>query len=46
MVVLTMLLREVEFEKADKNYNIEQAGMDGWFNVRPIGFQVRVRPRV
>ncbi|KAG9256891.1 cytochrome P450 [Emericellopsis atlantica] len=46
MIVLTMLLREIEFEMVDENYNIEQVGMDGWFNVRPINFQVKVRPRV
>ncbi|VUC35613.1 unnamed protein product [Clonostachys rosea] len=40
------LLREVDFEQVDPHYDVEKAGMDGWFNVRPIGYQVRVKPRV
>ncbi|KAH6679872.1 bifunctional P-450:NADPH-P450 reductase [Plectosphaerella plurivora] len=42
MVVLTMLLREVDFEMVDPEYKLE---MDGWFNIRPVGFKVRVKPR-
>ena len=42
-VVLAKLLREVEFEMVDPGYNLEQ---DGWFNVRPIDFSVKVKPRV
>lgn len=42
MAVLVMLLREVDFEMVDPSYNLEQ---DGWFNLRPVGFFVKVKPR-
>lgn len=42
MTVLAMMLRKVDFEPVDAEYELEQ---DGWFNVRPIGFQVRVKAR-
>lgn len=45
VVALAMLLREVDFEMVDPAYDVEKAGQDGWFNVRPIGFEVRVKPR-
>lgn len=45
ITTLTTLLREVDFEMVDKTYDVEKAGQDGWFNVRPIGFEVRVKPR-
>lgn len=45
VATLAQLLREVDFEMADPSYDLEKAGQDGWFNVRPIGFEVRVKPR-
>lgn len=41
-IVLAKLVREVHFEMVDPGYKLEQ---DGWFNVRPIDFSVRVKPR-
>ncbi|KAI4861805.1 bifunctional P-450:NADPH-P450 reductase [Hypoxylon rubiginosum] len=42
MTTLAKLIREVDFEMVDPSYKLEQ---DGWFNLRPVGFQVRVKPR-
>ncbi|PNY22935.1 Bifunctional P450/NADPH-P450 reductase [Tolypocladium capitatum] len=42
MIVLVMMLRELDFEMADPGYKLE---MDGWFNVRPIDFDVKVKAR-
>ncbi|POR32191.1 Bifunctional P450/NADPH-P450 reductase [Tolypocladium paradoxum] len=42
VAVLAMMLRELDFEMADPGYKLEQ---DGWFSVRPIGFDVKVRAR-
>lgn len=42
VVVVAGLLREVDFEAVDEGYELAQ---DGWFNLRPVGFRVRVRPR-
>ncbi|KAI1433346.1 cytochrome P450 [Xylaria sp. CBS 124048] len=42
MIVLARLIRELDFEAVDPEYKLEQ---DGWFNVRPIDFYVRVKPR-
>ena len=42
MVALVVLLREVEFEMADEGYVLKQ---DGWFNLRPVGFEVKVGSR-
>jgi cytochrome P450 len=42
LVVLAMLLREVDFEMVDPKYELFQ---DGWFNVRPVDFWVRVKAR-
>lgn len=43
LVVLTIkLIRELDFEAADPNYVLKQ---DGWFNVRPVDFFVKVKPR-
>ncbi|KAM0330919.1 hypothetical protein ACHAQA_003875 [Verticillium albo-atrum] len=41
MVTLTKLIREVDFEMVDPNYQLEQ---DGWFNLRPVDFFVKVKP--
>ena len=38
LTVLTILIREVDFEGVEENYEMHQ---DGWFNVRPVGFRVR-----
>lgn len=42
MSVLTMLIKEVDFEMVDPTYELAQ---DGWFNLRPVDFFVRVKPR-
>jgi len=41
-VVLAMMIREVDFEAVDPDYKLVQ---DGWFNVRPIDFYAKVKPR-
>ena len=41
-VVLAMLMWEFDFEKTDRDYRLKQ---DGWFNLRPVDFYVKVRPR-
>ncbi|UNI22871.1 hypothetical protein JDV02_008717 [Purpureocillium takamizusanense] len=43
LLVLAMMLRDLDFEMENPDYKMEQ---DGWFNVRPIGFNVRVKARV
>ncbi|OHE99727.1 cytochrome P450 [Colletotrichum orchidophilum] len=43
MVVLAKLIREVDFTMADPSYELKQ---DGWFNLRPVDFHVRVKTRV
>ena len=42
MTTLVTLLKDVDFEMADPGYRLKQ---DGWFNLRPVGFYVRVKPR-
>ena len=42
MVVLAKLLREIDFEEVDPGYTLVQ---DGWFNLRPVDFFVKVSPR-
>ncbi|KAI0839545.1 bifunctional P-450:NADPH-P450 reductase [Hypoxylon sp. FL0890] len=42
MTTLAKLIQEIDFEAADRKYVLEQ---DGWFNLRPVGFRVRVKPR-
>ncbi|KAI1825623.1 cytochrome P450 [Xylaria intraflava] len=42
MVVLAKMIRELDFEAVDPGYVLHQ---DGWFNVRPIDFFVKVKPR-
>ncbi|ROV90973.1 hypothetical protein VSDG_07716 [Cytospora chrysosperma] len=44
MVVTAMLVRECEFEMVDPEWELD-GRQDGWFNLRPVGFWVRVRPR-
>ena len=42
MTTLVTLLKEVDFEMADPSYQLKQ---DGWFNLRPVGFYIKVKPR-
>lgn len=43
VVVLAMLIREIDFELINPRYVLEQ---DGWFNVRPVDFHVKIKGRV
>jgi len=43
VIVLVTLLKNVTFEMADPEYKLKQ---DGWFNLRPVGFQVKVGQRI
>ncbi|KAI8948068.1 cytochrome P450 [Xylaria longipes] len=42
MVVLAKMIKELDFEAVDPDYKLEQ---DGWFNVRPVDFYAKVKPR-
>ncbi|RDA88109.1 hypothetical protein CP532_6805 [Ophiocordyceps camponoti-leonardi (nom. inval.)] len=42
VTVLAVMLREVEFQLVEPGYQLKQ---DGWFNVRPVGLEVRVKGR-
>lgn len=42
LIVMTVLLKEVDFEMVDQKYQLKQ---DGWFNLRPVGFEVKVKAR-
>lgn len=42
MVTLVTLLKDVDFELVDPKYELKQ---QGWFNVRPVEFFVRVKAR-
>lgn len=42
MTTLVTLLKDVDIEIVDKGYQLKQ---DGWFNLRPVGFDVFVKPR-
>ncbi|KAI0476380.1 cytochrome P450 [Xylariaceae sp. FL0804] len=42
MTVLARLIAAVDFEMVDPKYQLQQ---DGWFNLRPVDFYVRVKPR-
>ncbi|KAL6870342.1 cytochrome P450 [Trichoderma novae-zelandiae] len=42
LIVLAKMIREFDFELADPEYKLE---LDGWFNIRPIDFYVKVKPR-
>ncbi|KAK7701481.1 hypothetical protein SLS64_010225 [Diaporthe eres] len=44
MVVTAMLIRECDFEMVDPHFKLD-GHQDGWFNYRPVGFKVRVKPR-
>ena len=43
MITLVTLLKDVDLEMADPSYELRQ---DGWFNQRPVGFEVKVKSRV
>jgi len=40
---LVTLLRDVDFELDNPGYQLKQ---DGWFNLRPVDFYIKVKPRV
>ncbi|KAF2966757.1 hypothetical protein GQX73_g6847 [Xylaria multiplex] len=42
MVVLAKMIKDIDFEAVNPDYKLEQ---DGWFNVRPIKFEAKVKPR-
>lgn len=42
MGVLAMLIQKVDFAMADPAYELSQ---DGWFNLRPVGFEVTAKLR-
>lgn len=42
IIVLSLMVREVDFEMVDEGYELHQ---DGWFNIRPVGFEVRAKMR-
>lgn len=44
MIATAMLIRECDFEMVDPNWKLD-GHQDGWFNLRPVGFRVRVKPR-
>ena len=43
MTILVTLLKGMEIEMADPSYKLKQ---DGWFNLRPVDFYIKVKPRV
>ena len=42
MITIVTLLKEIDFEMADPRYKLKQ---DGWFNLRPVDFNIKVKPR-
>ena len=42
VITIVMLLREVDFEIVDSGYQLKQ---DGWFNLRPVDFDIKVKAR-
>lgn len=42
MTTIVTLLKEVDIEMADPTYQLKQ---DGWFNLRPVDFYIKVKPR-
>lgn len=44
MVTVAMLVRECDFQAVDEGWELD-GHQDGWFNLRPVGFRVRMLPR-
>lgn len=42
MITMVTLLKDIDFEMADPSYQLKQ---DGWFNMRPVDFFIKVKPR-
>ncbi|KAK4141465.1 cytochrome P450 [Dichotomopilus funicola] len=42
VITTAKLIRDLDFEAVDPDYKLKQ---DGWFNIRPIDFSVKVKPR-
>ncbi|KAI1125399.1 cytochrome P450 [Nemania abortiva] len=42
MVVLTQMIKEIDFEAVDPDYKLQQ---DGWFQIRPMDFYAKVKAR-
>lgn len=42
MTTIVTLLKDVDFEMANPSYQLKQ---DGWFNLRPVDFDIKVKPR-
>ena len=42
MTTLATILKDVGIEMADPSYQLKQ---DGWFNLRPVDFYIKVKPR-
>lgn len=42
MISLVTILKDTTFEMKDPSYRLKQ---DGWFNLRPVDFEVKVKPR-
>ncbi|KAJ4286354.1 hypothetical protein N0V88_008060 [Collariella sp. IMI 366227] len=42
VVVMAKLIRELDFEAVESEYQLRQ---DGWFNIRPVDFFVKVKER-
>ncbi|KAL6721245.1 hypothetical protein ACLMJK_000347 [Lecanora helva] len=42
LITTVVLLKDVDFEMADPSYQLKQ---QGWFNSRPVDFDVKVAPR-
>lgn len=42
VITLVTLLKDFDFEMADPGYKLKQ---DGWFNLRPVGFNIKVKSR-
>ncbi|KAF6229892.1 hypothetical protein HO133_004229 [Letharia lupina] len=42
MTTLVTILKDVGIEMADPSYQLKQ---DGWFNLRPVDFYIKVKPR-
>ncbi|MCJ1235042.1 hypothetical protein MMC14_003006 [Varicellaria rhodocarpa] len=42
MITTVTLLKDVDFEMADPSYQLKQ---DGWFNLRPVDFYIKVKAR-